>query len=293
MDMQKKQSLKILQKTMCHGNTLKNNRIYFSSLLKTISAYQPAANNLFAALDLYNIKYEFILSTKDIWVRDFMPIKRKDGKYISFRYEPSYLKDRPELCTDFKRNIGDDFLNGEILYSNICLDGGNVVFSPSKQKVIVSSRVFSENPKWEKAKLTYALERILQAEVFIISSLKSDMTGHADGMVRFIDENTCIGNRTEYKYGLEQTIKRMLNKRGIEVIDFPYVPDHGISAVGCYLNFLEIGNIIFLPVFDIAEDEEAIRTAKTIFINKNIVPICINEIAKDGGCLNCISWSND
>ena len=267
--------------------------LYFSSLLKTKSTYQPAADNFFAALDLFHIKYKFILNTKDIWVRDFMPIQRHDGKYISFRYEPSYLKDFSELCTDFKRNIGDDFLNGEILYSNINLDGGNVVFSPSKQKVIISDRVFSENPKWKESMLICELERILQARVIIIPSQKSDMTGHADGMVRFIDESTCIGNRTEYKNGLEQKIRRTLKKHGIEVIDFPYVPAQGISAVGCYLNFLEIEDVIFLPIFDIAEDEEAIRTAKTLFTNKNIVPICINEIAKDGGCLNCISWSDD
>ncbi len=267
--------------------------LYFSSLLKTNATYQPAADNLFAALDLFHIKYKFIWNTKDIWLRDFMPIQRCDGKYISFRYEPSYLKHYSELRTDFKRDIGGNFLNGEILYSNINLDGGNVVFSPSKRRAIISDRVFLENPKWEENALTRELERILQAKVFIIPSLKSDMTGHADGMVRFIDENTCIGNRTEYKNGLEQKIKRTLKKHGIKVIDFPYVPAHGMNAVGCYLNFLETDDVIFLPVFGITEDEEAIKAANILFPTKRIAPIFIKEIAKDGGCLNCISWNDD
>lgn len=174
-----------------------------------------------------------------------MPIQRRDGKYISFRYEPLYLKSYSKLRTDFKRDVGSDFLNSEILYSNINLDGGNVVFSPSKRRAIISDRVFSENPKWEKAKLACELERILQAEVFIIPSLKSDMTGHADGMVRFINESTCIGNRTAYKNGLEQKIKRTLKKYGIEVIDFPYASACSMNAVGCYLNFLETDDVIF------------------------------------------------
>ena len=48
---------------------------------------------MFAALDLFNIKYKLLNNTKDIWARDYMPVKTKSGKYVSFRYEPSYLDD--------------------------------------------------------------------------------------------------------------------------------------------------------------------------------------------------------
>jgi len=63
---------------------------YFSSLLKTNPNYKLAAERLFAALDSNGVSYGFIESTKDIWMRDFMPVKTKSGKYVSFRYEPSY-----------------------------------------------------------------------------------------------------------------------------------------------------------------------------------------------------------
>lgn len=44
-----------------------------------------------------------------------------------------------------------------------------------------------------------------------------------------------------------------------------------------------------MPVFGVDTDNEAIELAKNIF-DKTIIPVNINEIAADGGLLNCISW---
>lgn len=244
---------------------------------------------MFAALDLLNIKYKLLNNTKDIWLRDFMPVKTKSGKYVSFRYEPSYLADNPQLRTNFKTDIAPSFKVDNLVYTDINLDGGNVVFSPSKEKVIISDRVYSENPSWHKAELTAKLAKLLEANVIIIPSLKSDMTGHADGMVRFVNENTVVANAPLSPFGFETKVKKALQNHGIEVLDFLYFDSNGDSAIGCYLNFLETGQVIFLPVFGVDTDNKAVQTAKHIF-HKAIIPVNINEIAADGGLLNCISW---
>lgn len=264
--------------------------LYFSSLLKTNPKYSLSAENLFSALSESGEKFALFDGARDIWARDYMPIRTKRGRYISFRYEPSYLADDPQLRTNFKTDIAPHFAL-PVTYSNINLDGGNVVFSPSKAKAVITDRVFSENPEYDKNTLLLELENLLEAKIIIIPSLISDMTGHADGVVRFIDENTVVGNRTGYRYGLEMQIKLALRNQGIEVYDFPYFESKGDSAIGCYLNFLETEQHLFLPVFGVDMDREAIETAKNIF-NKTIIPVNINEIAKDGGVLNCISWEN-
>lgn len=263
--------------------------IYFSSFLKLNEAYKPAADRLFATLDSNGITYGFLENTNDIWVRDFMPIKTKSGKYISFRYEPSYLDDYPDLKTNFRQDISGQLSLENIIYSDINLDGGNIVFSPSRETAVISDRIFMENWDYSSAELVRELERLLEAQIIIIPSLRSDMTGHADGMVRFVDENTAITNRTRYRFGLEMQIKVALRNHGIEVYDFPYFDSKGDSAVGCYLNFLDTEQVLFLPVFGVDMDSEAIETAKDIF-NRIIVPVNINEIAAKGGVLNCISW---
>ena len=265
--------------------------LYFSSLLKTNSTYKPAADNLFAALDLFNKKYKFISDTKDIWVRDFMPVRLKSGRFISFRYEPSYLLNYPELRTDYRKDISHEQNLPAIIYSYINLDGGNVVFSPSKQKAVISDRVFLENPEYSAHELVKELEQLLEAEVIIIPSLsmRYDMTGHADGMVRFLDESTVLGNCVPGRNTLEKRITFVLQGHGINTIPFPYFDGKGISAEGCYLNYLETDSHIFLPIFENEMDKDAVNLAEEIF-PKTVVPVCISEIAKYGGGLNCISW---
>lgn len=263
--------------------------IYFSSLLKTTPTYQPAADRLFAALDSNGIPYSFLENTRDIWVRDFMPVGTGSGKYVSFRYAPSYLDHDLDLKTDFRRDISGQFPLEKIVYSDINLDGGNVVFSPSKTKAVISDRVFSENENYTSAALVQELEKLLEAQVIIIPSLSSDLTGHADGMVRFVDEHTAIGNYSRHPWGLERRIKLVLRNHGIEVIDFPYFDSKGDSAVGCYLNFLETERHLFLPVFGAETDKEAVVSAESIF-RKTVVAVNSNEIAAHGGVLNCISW---
>ena len=265
--------------------------LYFSSLLKTNPKYSLSAENLFSSLTDTEEKHTLFDGAKDIWARDYMPIKTKSGKYVSFRYEPSYLADNPQLRTDFKTDIAPHFTL-PVKYSNINLDGGNVVFSPSKAKAVITDRVFSENPEYDKNTLLSGLENLLEVEIIIIPSLISDMTGHADGVVRFVNENTMIGNASLYKNGYEQKVKMALKKHGISVVDFPYFDSAGISAVGSYLNFLETEKHIFLPIFGSAQDETAVKSAKEIF-EKKIVAVNINSIAKDGGVLNCISWETD
>lgn len=263
--------------------------IYFSSILQN-STYKPAADRLFAALAASGAEYQLISGAHDIWLRDFMPVQIRDGSYVSFRYEPSYLADIPKLKTNYKQDIASQF-SFSVTYSDVNLDGGNVVLSPSKEKAIISDRILTENPNYTQAELIKILEQQLKAQVILIPSLKKkkDMTGHADGMVRFVDENTVIGNCVPSKNGLEQRIKSALQEYGIDVIDFPYFSSPNDSAVGCYLNFLETERHIFLPVFENEMDDKAIAAAEEIF-SKKIVPVNINEIAKEGGVLNCISW---
>lgn len=265
--------------------------LYISFQLKAISKYKFAAERLFTALAANGVQYKLLDGTRDIWLRDFMPVKTRSGKYISFRYEPGYLKDSPELRTDFKKDIASRLSIKNLVYSSINLDGGNIVFSPARETAVISDRIFMENWDHSSAELVRELEQLLEARVIIIPSLRSDMTGHADGMVRFIDENTAVGNASKSLFGLEAHIKTVLRNHGIEVCDFPYFDSKGGSAIGCYLNFLETENAIFLPVFGIDMDKKAVDTANHIF-NKTIVPVNINEIAEDGGVLNCISWEN-
>ena len=260
--------------------------IYISSLLP--QQYQSETKALFAALAVHAVPYALLDGTNDIWLRDFMPVRTGSGKLVSFRYEPSYLKNDPDMRADFRKDLAPQ-LGLPVTYSHINLDGGNVVFSPSGARVLISDRIFSENPEYPPTALVRELSELLEAEVLLIPSLKSDITGHADGMGRFLDDRTVLCNRPLSSCGFEQKVKQSVRDYGLYAEDFPFVPTVGISAVGCYLNYLETEQTVFLPVFGIEQDAEAAASAQQIF-HKEIVTVNIREIAQQGGCLNCISW---
>lgn len=266
-------------------------QVFFSALLPQRFPEEAAA--IFAALGKHHVPYRLLEGTKDIWLRDFMPVRENGAvrQMVSFRYAPSYLAENPELRTDMKTVAPQ--LEGPVKhFSVISLDGGNMVFVEcgNGPRVIISDRVFAENPETAPAKLVRRLTRQLNMPVIIIPSLKSDMTGHADGMVRALSKNTVLCNRPLSPRGFEQQVKTVLEWHGLDTVDLPFVPAKGISAAGCYLNFLETDEAIFLPVFGLEKDAEALETARRLF-TKPVEPVMIPRIAAEGGCLNCISWT--
>ena len=271
--------------------------IYLSEHIKSHALYGNLYATLTNAFTARGIKYRLLADTNDVWLRDFMPIRTRSGHWISFRYDPSYLKGCDKLRTDYISKISPQ-LDLPIIPSKINLDGGNVVFSPSRRRAIISDRVFDENKNRDRSALAAELEQQLEAEIIFIPALepKEDMTGHADGMVRFLDENTVLGDEPIDGGELEAEIKQRLSDHGIDVIDFPYyetgkIKNGIVSAAGSYLNYLETDQCIFLPQFGgkKSRDAEAAAKARELF-QKEIVPIPCAELAAHGGLLNCISW---
>ena len=270
--------------------------VYMSELL--MSRHPMVCKELISILERHNTKYAFIKGTNDIWCRDFMPVQTESGKLIQFKYDPSYLKGNPEW--EASRSDVDKIhrLNNiNATPSDINLDGGNVLICDGR--AILSDRIFGENPDYERETLIKELSRLLECEIIIIPSLRSkeeDFTGHADGMVRFVDRNTIVGNNraNEYKYW-QEGIKKVLDTYNLTYIDIPSIiqkkdPKHPESAIGVYVNFLDVNDLIVVPVFGRDEDKEVVDILLKAYPNKQIETIDYNEVALEGGLLNCTTW---
>jgi agmatine deiminase len=272
-----------------------SNKVYFSEILLTDKRFTKTCKALTELLEKHSIKYDFLKATKDIWCRDYMPIQIEKGKFVQFRYEPSYLKDDLELQSDPKEVCKANNIKPQ--FSKINLDGGNVV--NWSDRAIITDRVFDENPEYSsKNELIAEIEKLLEVEIIVIPQIKSDMTGHSDGMVRFVDRNTVLGNdrEKEFKYW-KNGINKILKEKGIEYIDIPFLdhkekkfPDH---AIGCYVNYLEVQDLIVLPIFETEKnkDKEVYEKFSEIFLDRRIETINYNEIGLHGGLLNCTAWT--
>lgn len=267
--------------------------VYMSDLLRT--KFPDVCERLIKILDKHKVKYDFLKSTKDIWCRDYMPIQTESGKFIQFRYAPSYLKGNKEWeesRSDVKEVCKVNGIDAQ--FSDINLDGGNVLICDGR--AILSDRIFSENPDWDKEKLVSELSKLLECEIIIIPAQKGDMTGHADGMVRFVNRNMILVNdlAKEYKYWREG-MQKVVEKFGLRYIDVPFItdikgPKHPLSAIGIYVNYLELNNLIVLPVFGREEDKQALEIIQKAFPDKVVETINYDEVAQEGGLLNCTTW---
>ena len=81
------------------------------------------------------------------------------------------------------------------------------------------------------------LLELLEAEVLIIPSLKSDMTGHADGMTQFLDDRTVLCNRPLSSCGFEQQVKRAVQDCGLDAVDFPFVLPAGTDGADLHMEY--------------------------------------------------------
>ena len=275
--------------------TIKNSGeqiVYLSELLK--EKYPETCDRLLQILKKHNVKYAFLKGTKDIWCRDYMPVQTESGKFIQFKYSPSYLKGNKEW--EESRSDVEEVCRMNNIHaqsSDINLDGGNVLICEGR--AIISDRIFSENPKKSKQELIDELSKLLECEIIIIKALNSkdeDFTGHADGMVRFVNKNTILGNRLadDYKY-IQEDRRKIIEKYNLKYIDMPFfTTDNRDSAIGIYVNYLEVNNLIVLPVFGRDEDKQAVDIIQKAFPDKVIETIDYDEVAQEGGLLNCTTW---
>lgn len=283
-----------LPKSIANGNDAAQ-IVYLSALLA--ARYPATCKRLTDILNRHNIPFAFLKDTKDIWCRDYMPVQTPSGKLIQFRYDPSYLKEAKYADSRSDVKHVDKVNNITPQFSNINLDGGNVVMHGSK--AIITDRIFSENPDWTRENLLAELSKILECEIIIIPAHKPeyDFTGHADGMIRFVDSNTVLVNNLdqEFKY-MRDSITEALDNAKLRYINFPWF-EHKIKgnnehAIGIYLNYLEVGNLIVMPAFGVPgnKDAEAVAKLKEVFPDKIIETIDYNDVALKGGILNCTTW---
>jgi len=269
------------------------NTVYYSN--QSIYGLKEEVGELKIILKDHGIQCHKILGTRDYFCRDYMPVQKDENTFIQFRFKPDYLLNDPKQNQYFS-NINlihqeNEFLKSlNIIPSDIILDGGNLI--KWNNKVIITDKVFIDNPDILPENLIEKLRALLKCQVIIIPRYPGEETGHADGLVRFIDDNSvlsiCLANKPiDWIYWL----KEALVKANITLLSLPQVLLEEEELAWGYINYLHVGELIILPTFGYKSDSMIEKFFAKVFPDNTIKTLDAKKIIMEGGVLNCFTWN--
>ncbi len=273
--------------------------VYFSEILKTNNRFSDTRDSILDILRNNKVSCCFLPETRDIWARDYMPIQVSDNTFLEYRYDPDYLQGEENRILKTYPDIVCDSLGLKTIKTDILIDGGNVI--KSKDSVILTDKILVENKGiYEPAQLISKLKQLFEVEKVILIPWdeKNDYFGHADGMVRFVDEKCVLvqGYFDLYPKKFRDKLFDALKKANIEWIKLKYDVSSETEYLNwAYINFLQTKDLIIIPKFGIEEDEQALSQISSVFPEysekKMIFQVEMGKIVQEGGALNCMSWT--
>lgn len=251
--------------------------------------YCRATQSLLSSLDDQQVEWGLLPGTDSpfhIWARDYMPVQVREKKFVRFSYTPDYLRDNPEYKPDTSAILSE--LGLTVIVSDLVIDGGNVV--SCGDKVIMTDKIFRENPNVARVTLIDALTQLLEAEIVLIPEDVYEEFGHADGMVRYMGEgNVLLNNYCDFDKALRKRLLAALSPH-FNITELHY--GHYTDNSWAYLNFLHVGWHIFVPMIDDKLGETAFEQIAEAYPDCHCHSVMNCEsIVNEGGALNCSTWN--
>ena len=255
----------------------------------------------------------------EIWLRDCIGFNTKDH-IVKPQYSPSYCKkngdyDYFKKINGLSNTLVRNFLQKDTISLKLIIDGGNMVCN--EQFVYLTDKVYLDNPIYSHNEVDTLIKNYTGLEPIIIENNKSDVIGHMDAYLSFIDnQRAFIPEYPSFPFLKEDIdfIKRVdesVASNGIERITLFDRPIDEAAICGCntnktkpcfysargnFLNFLRLNNTIILPEYNLPTKKETqyynITNQETFEgLGFDVLRINCDVLAKFGGVLHCISYT--
>ena len=279
----------------------KTSKLYISSLIDTKSGALDVEvrSKLRSSIEEFCPECELLYNTRDVWLRDYMPIQLTANIFLGYTYNPDYLKDNPECVTNWqlhhvrtqRQSASNEHLNLNVVQMPIILDGGNVVKAIVNNKpcIIMCDKVLKENHVneedfrswWER----WWNDNFSGTEMGLVllpwEGSNDNPIGHADGILRYIEEGRVLMTNyvdfdVKYKDYHGSLFKSKLEEVGFKVESLSYLDKFDYKKdkmfrllfdhTWCYINYLQVGSQILVPSLGYEPlDKEAIRQIDQAF----------------------------
>ena len=275
------------------------NKVYFSNLLAL--SYPSIWKEICEVFAKYNYTAGRLTYTKDYWCRDFMPVQVDSDEFVQFRYDPDYLADLRKYKTnpdDTLKHFTDFTIKTS--KSNLVVDGGNMVACRNckgETWVVMTDKVFAENPEYSKDDIITILEAKLSAKIVWLPwvGTDEDKYGHTDGIVNFVDgksdKPSVMAYFSLYQKEIADEMRVRLNAV-FDVHELAFTKDEENNWA--YVNLLHTKDFIIVSGLSTDSDHEAMEQIALLYpdYREHIHQINIAPIVEEyGGAFNCLSWA--
>lgn len=249
-----------------------------------------------------NVGY-LVLPTNDIWIRDYGAImgRAPDGRLVAVNPIYAVLPQYPQQDDNAMTERWASHRGIPVAHLPLHTEGGNL-WADSVGTLIMSSQIFYSNRAHERDTLEATLHRFFDYDKLIITPrLTLEETGHVDLLAKLVDDTTILlsaptsPTTSEVLRKLRRQFDRETNAQGVpyRVLSLPTPPLyinwwlHTIRRA--YTNALTINGRVLVPVFNIAEDDEALRVYESAFPAHDIIPIDSQHGINGGGAVHCMT----
>ena len=232
-------------------------------------------------------------SMPDIWIRDFSPVRPEHP--VLFRYSAAAQDGKQDEADGvqaaflrFATHQGLTFQRASEI-----LDGGNFVDN-GLDKAMVTDRFLADNNLDKDQAIQLLRTRLGVEQVAILPADPEDRLAHVDGMALFIDSNTVA--ITYYGDEFQKTLNQELKSSfpGVQIVeiestfdDQAFDPNYG-SAKGIYVNATVTDHVIYLPVYGLDTDENALAKIRAA-THREVIPVDAGKMGPMGGSVRCLS----
>ncbi len=261
--------------------------------------------------DTRNITFVQI-PTNDTWARDFGPIticRNGKRKFLDFTFNgwgKKFAADLDDAVTS--RLIETGILSGEYEKVDFVLEGGSIE-SDGRGTLLTTSKCLlnpNRNPQMKKEDIENFLKQKLCADRILWldhGELEGDDTdAHIDTLARFVDEKSiayvsCDDESDSHYIQLKKMEEQLKSFRTADGEPYRLVPlpmpspkfKDGRRLPATYANFLITNRSVLLPVYKDEKDEEAKAIFRSLFPDREIVPVDCLKLIEQGGSLHCVT----
>ncbi len=250
------------------------------------------------------------IPTNDTWIRDYGYISIEDGGetlLLDFIFDGWGGQFESSLDNNTNRLLHQKGYMGITPMESIdyILEGG-AIDSDGEGSILATTRsLISRNGDRTKEEIeetlydTLGVKRILWLDYGYLAG--DDTDGHIDTLARFVDRDTILFVQSldrddEHFEELQQMHIQLKNYRTVDGKPYRLIPlpmvepqygERGQRLPATYANFLITNSSLLYPTYDTPTDRQADAIFRSLFVDREIIPIRCNKLIEEGGSLHC------